>query len=269
VTVTVEGDGVAHVAESVPDGLAVADDATAAATLPTTLSYTLTCAARGRHTLGPLTVRVRDILGLVETTYTAGSTARVLVYPPVYQVAGREVILQHVLERSQLERQEFDSIREYAPGDPLRNVHWKSTAKAQDDIFVTEFADNRVENEDLVVAATAEPGSVDGMAAAAASIAVMALDAGLAVELRLPEQTVSLGRGEDHRRRLLGALAVTGTGGSGPLDAYALPEGATEDADVVVVGDEEGVTVTFGDDDRTFEEITVSRENPVVTGVGS
>ncbi|WP_123537996.1 DUF58 domain-containing protein [Halosimplex salinum] len=262
VTVEVSGSGVALIEETVPDGLA-AEGATVEATLPTTVSYSLTCVERGRHKLGPLDVRVRDILGLVETTYSAGSTTRVVVYPPVYQVAGRDVIVRHVLDRSEVERQEFDSLREYVPGDPLRDVHWKSTAKAQDEIFVTEFADNRVEDDDLVVAATADAGAVDEMAAAAASVVVMALDAGLSVELRIPEQTVPLGRGEEHRRRLLGALAVTNTDFTSPFKSYALPDGAVEDADVVIRGSSDGVTVTFGTDDRTFEEITVSRENPL------
>ncbi|PSQ01139.1 hypothetical protein BRC94_04635 [Halobacteriales archaeon QS_5_70_17] len=112
-----------------------------------------------------------------------------------------------------------------------------------------------------------EPASDrDEMAAAAASVVVMALDAGLGVELRVPEQTVPTGRGEEHRRRLLGALAVTDTDSSSPFGSYTLPDGATGDADVVVRGDDDGVTVTFGTDDRTFEEITVSRENPLVHG---
>ncbi|WP_436927966.1 DUF58 domain-containing protein [Halosimplex amylolyticum] len=262
VTVAVDGSGVARIEETVPDGL-VAEGATAEATLPTTFTYALTCAERGRHSLGPLKVRMRDLLGLVETTYEVGSTTRVLVYPPVYQVAGRDVILRHVLERSDFERQEFDTLREYVPGDPLRDVHWKSTAKAQDDIYVAEFADDRVDDDQLVVAATADAGSVDGMAAAAASVVVMALDAGLSVELRVPEQTVPMGRGDDHRQRLLAALAVTDTEFTSPFKSYSLPDGAAEDADVVVRGESDGVTVTFGSDDRAFEEITVSRENPI------
>ncbi|PSQ26785.1 DUF58 domain-containing protein [Halobacteriales archaeon QS_9_67_15] len=265
VTVDVDGSGVAEIEERVPDGLATEGAATEA-TLPTTFTYSLTCVDRGRHTVGPLDVRVSDLLGLVEATYRVGSTARVLVYPPVYQVAGREVILRHVLDRSEVERQEFDTLREYVPGDPLRNVHWKSTAKAQDDIYVAEFADERVADDEVVVAATAAASTVDEMAAAAASVVVMALDAGLGVELRVPEQTVQMGRGEEHRRRLLGALAVTDTDSSPPLGSYTLPDGATEDADIVVRGDGDGVTVSFGTDDRTFDEIAVSRENPLVHG---
>ncbi|WP_436928559.1 DUF58 domain-containing protein [Halosimplex halobium] len=264
VSVAVDGGGVAEIEETIPEGLA-AEGASAEASLPTTLTYTLTCVERGRHRLGPLEIRVRDMLGLVQRTTQSGAATRVLVYPPVYQVAGREVILQHVLERSEIERQEFDSVREYAPGDPLRDINWKSTAKSPDEIYVTQFADNRVEDDDITVAATGAAGSIDGMAAAAASVAVMALDAGLAVELRLPDAHVRLGRGEGHRQRLLAALAETDTDFTSPFKSYALDDDVLADADVVVRATGDGVSITFGADERDFEEITVSRENPLTT----
>ncbi|WP_436911380.1 DUF58 domain-containing protein [Halosimplex marinum] len=264
VSVAVDGGGVAEIAETVPDGL-TAEGASTEASLPATLTYTLTCAERGRHKLGPLEIRARDMLGLVERTTRSGSATHVLVYPPVYQVAGREVILQHVLERSDIERQEFDSVREYAPGDPLRDVHWKSTAKSPDEIYVTQFADNRVEDDEITIAATGQAGSIDEMAAAAASVAVMALDAGLAVELRLPDAHVRMGRGEGHRQRLLAALAETDTDFTSPFKSYALDDDVLADADVVVRSTGDGVSVTFGSDERDFEEVTVSRENPLTT----
>ncbi|ELZ29610.1 hypothetical protein C475_01636 [Halosimplex carlsbadense 2-9-1] len=269
VTVDVDGGGVAEIDETVPEGLD-AEGASAEASLPTTFAYSLTCVERGRHKLGPLTVRVRDMLGLVERTTQAGSTTRVLVYPPVYQVAGRQAILQHVLDRSEVERQEFDSIREYAPGDPLRDVHWKSTAKSPDEIYVTEFADNRVEDDDITIAAVGDAGSIDEMAAAAASVAVMALDAGLAVELRLPDAHVRLGRGDHHRQRLLATLAETDTDFTSPFQTYTLDDDVLADADVVVRSDSDGVTLAFGTDERDFEAVTASRENPLsARGVGS
>jgi len=265
VTVDVDGGGVAEIDETVPDGL-TASDVSVEATLPTTVTYTLTCDERGRHKLGPLRVRVRDMLGLVERTTQSGSATHVLVYPSVYQVAGREVILRHVLERSEVERQEFDTIREYAPGDPLRDVHWKSTAKSPGDIYVTQFADSRVEDDDVTIAAMGTAGSIDEMAAAAASVAVMAIDAGLGVELRLPDAHVRLGRGENHRQRLLAALAETDTDFTTPFESYALDEAAVADADVVIRSVSDGVSIAFGADERDFDEITVGRENPLTAG---
>lgn len=253
VTVDVDGSGVAEIEERVPDGLATEGAATEA-TLPTTFTYSLTCVDRGRHTVGPLDVRVSDLLGLVEATYRVGSTARVLVYPPVYQVAGREVILRHVLDRSEVERQEFDTLREYVPGDPLRDVHWKSTAKDPEEMFVTEFADRRIEDT-VVLAASSEDDAADEMAAAAASVAVMTVDAGVGVELRAPTVSIPTGSGVDHRDRLLRALALTDGGHPDPSEM--------EDADVHVHADADGVTLTLGSRTHAFDDLTVSRANPL------
>jgi len=259
-TVEVDGDGVAAIEESVPEGLTV-DASRVERSLPATVTYDLTCNRRGRHTVGPLTVSVRDVLGLFEQRHEVGSTARVLVYPPVYKLAGQQVLHEHVLDRSELERQEFDTLREYAPGDPLRDVHWKTTAKDPDAIYVTEFADRQVDH-DVVIAASSEAGAADEMATAAASIAVIALEADLGVELRVPEETVPLGYGATQRESVLEALATT--------DGGPLSDGQLGDVDVHVDADSEGVRIAFGSHTETLEAMTVSRENPLVTGeVGS
>ena len=254
-TVEVDGDGVAAIEESVPEGLTV-DASRVERSLPATVTYDLTCNRRGRHTVGPLTVSVRDVLGLFEQRHEVGSTARVLVYPPVYKLAGQQVLHEHVLDRSELERQEFDTLREYVPGDPLRDVHWKTTAKDPDEIFVTEFADRRVD-QDVVIAAEGTGDAVDDVATAAASIAVVAIEADLGVELRLPDASVPLGYGTTHRESILEALATT--------DGGHLADRKRENVDVHITGDEDGVTVGFGDRTESLAGMTVSRENPLVT----
>jgi len=255
-TVEVDGAGVAAIEESVPEGLSV-EEPRVERTLPTTVTYRLACQHRGRHTVGPLTVSVRDVLGLFERRHEVGSTARVLVYPPVYKLAGQQVLSEHVLDHAELERREFDTLREYAPGDPLRDVHWKTTAKDPDGIYVTQFAD-RETDEDVVIAATSEKSAADEMATAAASIAVMALEADLGVELRLPEVDVPLGYGPAHRESVLEALATT--------DGGPLSEGTVADADIHVDADAEGVRVGFGSHTETLDTMTVSRENPLASG---
>jgi len=258
ITVEVSGEGVAHIEEEIPDGIG-AEGATVEARLPDTFEYTLVFDRRGEYTLGPMTVRVRDVLGLVEETYTPAGKRRVLVYPSVYQLAGEQVLVQRALDISEVERQEFDSLREYVPGDPLRDVHWKSSAKDPETMYVTEFADRQADH-DVVVAATADDGHADEMAAAAASLAVAGLDAGLGVELHLPSTSVPMGRDEEHRRTLLAALARTGAG--------ALPEVTWEGADVRIHAHDGGVDVEFGAERHTLDAMTVSRENPLATAHG-
>jgi len=265
VEVDIDGSGVASISDTVPDGLTAAGP-TAEASLPTTVAYTLTYRERGAYELGPVEVRIRDVLGLVERTYEVGPTREVLVYPPVYQVAGQGAVAQRVFDRAEVERQEFDALREYVPGDPTRDINWKATARDPEEMYVTEFAGRTVE-DDLVIAATADAGSVDEMAAAAASVAVAALDAGLEVELRLPDRTVEMGRGERQHEAVLAALARTTTDFTSPLESYALDDAAVEDADILVEAEAEGVVVTAGRHSQSIEELTGSRENPLRVGV--
>lgn len=245
VTVEVTGSGAATVVETVPDGLAV-DASTHERALPTTFTYEVTLEERGRHTLGPLVVRVTDLLGLVSTTVETEATTDVLVYPPVSPLSGHGAVLGDVVDPDAVERQEFESVREYVPGDPLRAVHWKSTAKDPDGMYVTEFVDSSVEDS-IVLAAGSAPGYADEMAAAAASVAVTAVDAGVGVELRTPSGVVSRDSGADHRDRLLRHLALAE---GGPL-----PD--VERVDVRIYADCDGVVLTVGSRDHDFEALTV------------
>jgi len=261
VSVDVDGSGVATVIDRTTDGVtvdpAVADEmgsATFEATLPAVFTYDVEFVRRGRPRLGPVIVRLRDVLGLVTTEYYVDETTTALVYPPVYQVAGRETLLHEVIDRDAVERDEFDELREYVPGDPLRDVHWKSTAKDPESMFVTEFADRRIEDT-VVLAASSEDGAADAMAAAAASIAVMGIDAGVSVELRTPSVSVPTGGGVEHRDRLLRALALT--------DGGYLSQSEMEDVDIHVHADGESVELTLGSRTHDFEEMTVSRANPL------
>lgn len=265
VTVDVHGDGVASVTDRVPAGItadpSVVDaDGTVAveATLPTSFAYAIRLDDRGRHEFDAVEVRVSDVLGLVATDHELAAPTAVLVYPPVYQVAGRETLLREIVDHNAVERQEFESLREYVPGDPLRDVHWKSTAKDPAAMYVTEFVDRRIDDT-VVLAASSDPaeGAADAMATAAASVAVMAIEADVGVELRAPTQAVPMGTGPDHRDRLLRALALTEGGRPDDLDAT--------EVDVHVHADADGVTLQLGSRTHTLEELTVSRANPLAS----
>lgn len=254
VELRVEGSGVARVEDRLSDGLS--GEATVERSLPTTLTYDVTYDRRGTHEIGPATVRVRDVLGLVEAEYEVSGRTPVLVYPHVYSV-GDPVATLRTLGPQTDERTEFDEIREYVPGDSLRDVNWKTSAK-HDDLLVTEFTDPTDEGA-VAVAASCGPGHADAMATAAATVVVAALRAGLAVELALPDGDLPSGYGESHRRHALEMLARTGSGDP-PRDAWA-------DADVQVRADDDGVTVTFDAVARDFDDLTASRDNPLLSEV--
>jgi len=252
----VEGDGLARVRHAFPDGLTDrAIDATAS--LPRSFEQPVTLAARGVYELGPPEVSQRDPLGLVERRVAADASTRLVVYPQVYALA--DPTLGGILaDPMTAERQEFDRLREYVPGDPLRNVHWKSSAK-QDDFLVMEFSPTQ-RSETLRVAAAAESGGADRMAGAAATLADAALEAELTVELWAPDGHLPPGSGEAHRENAMRLLARTGHGD--------VDEAARAGADIVVTGESDAVNVRLPEDRRSFDSLVTGRKRRTDSAIG-
>jgi uncharacterized protein (DUF58 family) len=251
VAFTAGGSGIARLTDGVPEG--VDGDGRATRSLPATVRYDVTYTDRGQQQFGPVDVVVTDPLGLVRRGYTVEATAETLVYPPVYRMGGPEAFSRTLAPDAE-DRQAFDRLREYVPGDSLRDVHWKSSAK-RDEMLVKEFADHH-SDQGLLVVGEADDGCADEMAAATATVAMGALEAGLTVELSVPGGTVKKGYGDTHRTRLLETLARTGAGETARADA----------ADILVRAREDGVTVTVEGRRHRFGDVTTSRENPLVGG---
>lgn len=205
----IEGGGVVHVRHDWQAGLdGPVIDAVIAA--PDTIESAVTLRDRGRYEIATRTVRQRDGLGLVTSAVTVEQSATVLVYPVVHRDAGREAIARMLGGEVLAERQEFDRLREYRPGDPLRDIHWKSSAK-RGEFLVTEYEPGD-RTEAIMIAGSAWPGHADDMATAAATLALQALESGLSVGLRLPDRMIPPAAGEAHATTLLGALATAAAG---------------------------------------------------------
>ena len=101
------------------------------------LAYTLKPTRRGRFEFGRVAVRVRSRFGLVWRETLAAEPASVKVYPNVRRA--REAELKALGARSLVaaqrraawrgEGRDFESLREYVPGDELRHVSWSATAR--------------------------------------------------------------------------------------------------------------------------------------------
>jgi len=250
VTLTVEGRGVARISEQIPDGLSATTDFER--TLPTTVDYDLDYEGRGVHEITRTTVGVRDVLGLVEQRHVVYERTEVVVYPSVYSLGDATFTRSLGLDRG--ERSEFDRLREYVPGDSLRDVHWKSSAK-RDDLLVTEYTDP-VSDEGVTIAARATEDHVDDMATAAATLLVGALRSGLTTALALPNGSIDEGHGQPHQQRALELLARTTAGD--------VPRPMWDDADVRIRADATGVTVTLGEATHDLASLTRTRDNPLV-----
>lgn len=99
------------------------------------VSYPITGEIRGKHEVGPLTVRTLDAFGLVQSVRTLPDTNVVTVIPgvvplrplgPVGAWSGTGEVRPHALA---VGGAEDVTVREYQRGDDLRRVHWRSTAR--------------------------------------------------------------------------------------------------------------------------------------------
>jgi len=91
---------------------------------------------RGRFEIGPLRATLTDPFGLVAASRRLLGTEQVIVYPRVHEIApppdigGLDLDRDHPAVRPRVETSgDFMTLREYAPGDDLRHVHWRSTAR--------------------------------------------------------------------------------------------------------------------------------------------
>lgn len=213
---------------------------------PGHLDYEVELRERGDHRLGPATATIRDALGLVARDFEGHERTPLLVYPEVYPVAGRRAFAALVERAGTPEREAFDRLREYTPGDALRDIDWKSSAKRPDDEFVvTEYAAE--DRGAITVVAEADEGYADTMASAAASVALYLLDARLAVEVLTPSGRCDPGAGEEQRGRLLELLARARGGRVGRDDRAS--------ADVYVHADREGTDVRVGSREVAFGDL--------------
>lgn len=117
------------------------------------LASAVRCHRRGQHHFGPVTVESKAPFGLFRRRVRLPSPLSVLVYPQVYPLA--RLPLMESAEgtaarpRAVREGQEIAGSRRYVPGDPLRHIHWRNTARAGRPM-VKEFEDSQ-ENTLVIV----------------------------------------------------------------------------------------------------------------------
>ncbi len=130
-----------RVADRLPASLLAVGDAAPlilhlAAAESADISYTVEAEKRGAYTLGPTLVSSTDPLGFYPRVQTIASSSEMLVYPvvlPLRQMAatgggawGQREQDSTVARGGGLD---FHGVRDYQPGDELRRVHWRTTAR--------------------------------------------------------------------------------------------------------------------------------------------
>jgi hypothetical protein len=154
-------------------------------------SFTIRTERRGVIPVGPASTRRGDPLALLSRDVEWTDVTEILVRPPMVPMdslgAGLlrdlEGVSTDAVSQSDLA---FHALREYVPGDDLRHVHWKSSAKAMavaDDsrLLVRQYLDTRRSHVTLVVDDSAAVWSrasefETGMSVAASIIVRASLD---------------------------------------------------------------------------------------------
>ncbi|MFC5750725.1 DUF58 domain-containing protein [Actinomadura rugatobispora] len=151
------------------------------------IRYELSAERRGVVEAGPLSLVRTDPLGIVRASRQADDAAvRVLVHPrhhdlaavPAAGAGGRDGSSAAVRAGEGA----FAGLREHAPGDDVRQIHWRTSAR-RGRLMVREHADSTSPGLTVLVDDRHGPAELDALAEVAASIVRSAPE--VPVELRL------------------------------------------------------------------------------------
>lgn len=119
-------------------------------------SYTARILDRGRYEFGPLILKTRFPMGLVESNLATTEKRELIVHPRIgtllpdwtravspMQVGARTQRGEHTQAEG-----EFHSLRDFRPGDSRRWIHWRSSAKRRK-LTVRQF--QRWQHDDLAI----------------------------------------------------------------------------------------------------------------------
>lgn len=127
-------------------------------------SVPLDTSRRGLRTIGPATIMRTDPFGVLERRHRLTETRTLVVHPRVVRLPGgaggivRDLDGEAAAERT-ADDVSFHSLREYAPGDDRRLVHWRSSAR-HGTLLVRQFEPAR--RADTLIVLSTDPREYDG-----------------------------------------------------------------------------------------------------------
>ena len=174
---------------------------------------------RGPLRLKGLALTLRDPLGLIRGFARLSRSQMVLILPKRYLLPAIALPGAHkyqqggvALAASVGESEEFVSVRDYRPGDPLRHVHWRSTARTGR-LVVKEFEDEFFVRHALVLDTFGAPEQAEAfeeaVSVAASFAATVATQESLLDLMFVGARAVcfTTGRGMAHAEQALEILA--------------------------------------------------------------
>ena len=183
-----------------------------------TVQVAFTPLRRGLHRLPALTAETRFPLGTFRVWTVWRPAAQVMVYPapeanPPPLPPG-EARPQGADDAARAQGSgEFDGVRGYRRGDPLKNVLWKKAAKAgeqrgESDGLVVRDTQQEQRNELWLALHQAGPPDLERQLSRLCAWVLQADRLGMRYGLRLGAVEVEPGSGEAHKRQCLEALAT-------------------------------------------------------------
>lgn len=181
------------------------------------------CVRRGRYRCGPIRLTTRFPFGLISRTVEFGVDREITVLPPLGRIrrdpwanpqeAGRGYSGQPGNRRGVSD--EFYALREYRPGDNLRWVHWRRSARTGQ-LLVREMSQMRAARLIVILdvpreSATSSVTNRENVISFAATLISDALERGYQVGLVANSETpvvIPPGAGRGHLYRVMTELAM-------------------------------------------------------------
>jgi len=202
------------------------------------IPYRVELTKRGAYHLDRLTVTAFDPLGIFSFTKRVSSVSEMMVLPTPQEIpdmilsgAERHGLIDLPVAAIRGSGIDPDGVREYVPGDPLRRMHWKSTARTNK-LNVIEFEESHSLNVVLALelhrgtnVGEGKQSTLEYLIRAAASLAQKAIRQGASVRLIAgggPQGVDIGGRGSEHLYAILTALALAEATDATPLSAHLL-----------------------------------------------
>lgn len=158
---------------------------------------------RGVIEVGPVTTGRGDPLGLFRREVTWSDVHEIFVHPVITPLEPLGAGLIRDLEGNVSENVSqsdlaFHALREYTPGDDLRHIHWRSSAR-HGQLLVRQFLDTRRSHLNIVVdsdpASYRDPEDFELAISAAASLLVRAIMDGFDATFLCGEHAMTRGTG--------------------------------------------------------------------------
>ena len=99
--------------------------------------YSLQCMRRGHFTFGPATIQSGDLFGFFSREGSDEKLDHLTVYPRIVPLEDLGIPSRNPFGDLRVRRHLFEdpvrviTTRDYVPGDPLRRIHWKASARLQ------------------------------------------------------------------------------------------------------------------------------------------